>query len=284
MLTINNANGVTLGGNQTINTNLTLTSGRITLGNNSLLLGTSATLTGGTAANYCVTNGTGTMRRRVPNTATNVLYPVGLATSYLPVNVQLTAGSTADDFSVRVETGVSSSYDIAGTPTGTPLTAHSTQATWHINEVVATGSNATVQVQWNIGQEGTGFTRTSSTVARYTGSAWEFGSFAAATGGDPYTRSRAGITNFSPFTVSDNVDSDTDGTLTSLTCARTMLTRSHRASAAVAWPIRTPMRTARPTASTVAHSQWTASSTSMGTPVPALWGTMPPSPTWVATM
>ena len=212
-LTINNANGVTLGGTQTINTNLTLTSGRITLGNNNLLLGTSATLTGGTAANYCVTNGTGILRRRVPNTATNVLYPVGLATSYLPVNVQLTAGSTADDFSVRVESGVSSSYDLAGTPTGTPLTTHSTQTTWHINEAVATGSNATVQVQWNVGQEGTGFSRATSTVARYTGSAWEFGAFAAATGSDPYTRSRSGITNFSPFTVSDNVDSDTDGTV-----------------------------------------------------------------------
>ena len=204
-LTINNANGVTLGGTQTINTNLTLTSGKLDLGANSLLLGTSATLSGGGSSSYCIAEGLGVLRRRVVNNATDVAFPVGTATSYLPVNVQLTAGSTADDFSVRVQDALNDEYDGNDQPSGGPLTQHVVGRTWIVDEAVAGGSSATVRLQWSAGDEGPLFNRASCSVMRYNGTDWSTSAFGAASGAGPFTRSLSGVTDFSPFSVVDEM-------------------------------------------------------------------------------
>src|SRR6185436_852596 len=51
-LTINNSNGVTVGGNQTINGNISLTAGKFITGANKIILGPAATLTGGGTTSY----------------------------------------------------------------------------------------------------------------------------------------------------------------------------------------------------------------------------------------
>jgi len=200
-LTVNNSNGAGLSASQTINGTLTFTSGKFILGSSDLLLGTSAAISGSSTDKYVVTNGTGALRQRVVNNATDVTFPVGLESEYLPVKLNLTVGSTADDFKVRVMDGLSTSYDANDDATGTTITKSAVLKTWSIKESIAGGSSATVTLQWNLGDEGTAFTRTSCDVSHYTGGVWAYTTFGAASGSDPYTRTVSGITSFSPFAV-----------------------------------------------------------------------------------
>jgi hypothetical protein len=202
-LTINSPGGVTLGGIQTVTSNLTLTSGTITLGNNDLILGTSS-LDGGSASSYVVTNGTGSLLRTVaPGSAPP--FPVGTAGSYLPAVVQLDPASTTDVFRVRAADGVSTTYDANDNPTGSVVTSNSVLRTWVVREGTDGGSNATLRLQWNGADEGTGFTGASCRVSRNTGSAWDAAADGPSGGADPFTRERNSITAFGPFTVNSGL-------------------------------------------------------------------------------
>ncbi|MBI3365434.1 MAG: hypothetical protein HY033_11045 [Ignavibacteriae bacterium] len=198
---LNDANGASLSASPTINGTLTFTLGKITLGANDLLLGTSASIATPSSTKYVVTDGAGALRQRVNNNATNVLYPIGLASEYLPVTVQLTAGSTADDIKARVADGQSTSYDASDNANGSAITNKVVTKTWSLKESVAGGSNATVTVQWNTADEGTNFNRSLCDVAHFTGGSWVYSVGSAAAGSNPYTQTISGITSFSPFAV-----------------------------------------------------------------------------------
>ncbi len=191
-LTINNSSGVNLHASRTVNGTLALTSGRLTLGSNNLTLGASATISGQSLTNYIVTDGTGFLTRNVG--ATNVLFPVGTASTYNPVTIN-NAG-TADNFSVRVK----STFD---NPPVDPSTVVNRQ--WTIDEAVAGGSNATLTFQWNGADEASGFDRSAGIeIGRYTGTQW-VGHGAVYNGGsDPYSASVGGITEFSNFSVGNS--------------------------------------------------------------------------------
>jgi hypothetical protein len=189
-VTVNNADGVVLaGGNLSLSGTLTLTSGLLSLGDNTLTMGSAGTITGGAAASYIVTNGTGSLKRQSVG-ATNVAYPVGIATSYLPAIVN-NAG-TSDDFSVRVQ----SFFD---NPPIDPTKVVNAQ--WTISEAVAGGSNATVTLQWNGTNQASGFDGGAGvSLARYNGTSWE--EYGATMGGtDPYNAQAGLIMNFSNFIV-----------------------------------------------------------------------------------
>ncbi len=200
-----NATGLSLGKDVTVNHTLSLSSasnGKITLGNNNLILPSGATaISTPLSSKYIVTNGSGTLQERVVNNATNVVFPIGTSTSYLPVSVQLTAGSTADDIKARVASVVSSNFDANDNPTGTPLTNNVVNAVWSLKENVAGGSVATVTTQWNGTDEASDFTRSSCNVAHFESGSWNYAANSAAGGGNPYTQTRSGITAFSPFAV-----------------------------------------------------------------------------------
>ena len=196
-------NGVLQTGTQTVSTALLLTNGKITTGTGDLVLGPSASLTGGNATNYVATTGVGKLVRRVPvNTLT--LFPVGTATNYLPVGMTLAPGSVADDYRVRAQADLSSSYDVLGVATGSNVTDHVVARSWFISEANGGGTDATVQFDWNLVEEGAGFDRTNSRVSLYNGGAWDLGPLASASGSGPYSRSRAGLTALGTFAISDH--------------------------------------------------------------------------------
>jgi len=199
-LTLDNTNGVSLLHSETINGTLDFINGKISLGSSDLLLGSSATISNNTSTKYVVTNGTGALSQNVSASATKI-YPVGLASEYLPITVQLSALSTADDIKVRVAYDLSTAYDANDAATGTPITNRVVLPAWFLKESVAGGTNATVTVQWNASDEAANFHRTWCNVAHYTSGSWHYSTSSAASGSAPYTQTVSGITSFSPFGV-----------------------------------------------------------------------------------
>jgi hypothetical protein len=90
-LAINNANGVTLGGNTTVTTLLTLTAGNIATGASTLI--TSANCAGSVTR----TTGhiVGNLRKRIPNNASTCIFEIGSGANYTPVVLAFVAGTTA---------------------------------------------------------------------------------------------------------------------------------------------------------------------------------------------
>jgi hypothetical protein len=193
-LTINNSSGLTVNSSATINTTLTLTSGKITLGSNTLTIASGGSISGGSSSSYIVTSSTGALRRNAVG-ATDVIFPVGTSSGYNPVTVN-NAG-TSDNFSVRVQ----STFDNAP-----PSPSKVVNLQWTITEGTAGGSNATVTLQWNTADEAGSFVRTNPIyVAHYNGSQWlQTAASFADLGGGVYSASASGFTSFSPFGVGND--------------------------------------------------------------------------------
>jgi hypothetical protein len=187
--TVNNAAGVNLGSNLAMNGTLTFTSGKLTLGLSNLTLSSSALVSGGSASSYVVTNGAGVLTCQSVG-ATDVTFPVGTSSSYLPAIIN-NAG-TVDNYSIKVQ----STFDNAPVaPT------QAVNAQWTINEGTPGGSSATLKLQWNIIDQASGFTPGGTVVVgRWNGSLWEEYS-SVISGAGPYVATSIPITSFSPFMV-----------------------------------------------------------------------------------
>ncbi|MFA9214213.1 MAG: IPT/TIG domain-containing protein [Candidatus Methylacidiphilales bacterium] len=205
-LVINNASGVNLNFGLLVNNRLTFTAGNLLLSNNSLTLSVNATVAGSSAANYVVTNGSGLLRRTIQNNATNVVYPIG-TTSYTPVSIQLSNASTTDIIGVSVFNGVYST----GIFSGSNINSNVVNRTWFINEALAGGSIATVQLAWDDSLEAFGFNRANCAIARHNGTSYvtsgttPFGAAGLVSG--QRTRSLSNITNFGNFAIGDAISS-----------------------------------------------------------------------------
>ena len=190
-------------GNLTVSGNLILTDGYLQLGTNNLTLSQSAVVTGGSAASFVITNGTGVVIRQGLGTTGNTgtaIFPVGaLMGVYTPAAVQ-NAG-TMDNFSVRVIEGVYTDYSNE-VPVGGAMSNNTVDKTWFINEAVNGGSNATVSLSWPLTEELPGFNNSMCDVSHYNEDSlnWESDAFGPASGTVVlFTRSRAGVSTFSPF-------------------------------------------------------------------------------------
>lgn len=144
---INNTNGLTLINPITVNTNLDLTLGKITLGTNNLTLGSAATATNASATSYVVTNSTGALvKNSLGNTATAL--PVGLAASYTPLTVTNTG--TTNNISLVVASPPSNAVSDA---------TKIVNLEWNLNSA-GTGSVANVVFNWNASNQGASYTAT----------------------------------------------------------------------------------------------------------------------------
>lgn len=201
-LTISNSTGVTLTSAVTVNDTLTLMA-NVNLASNNLTIAPTGRIMGTSASAYVATSGSGSLRMTVPNTATNVTFPVG-SSSFTPAAIQLTAGSVADVFSVRVSNGVFST----GNNSGTAISNNVVNRTWLISEAVNGGSVATINLAWDDSLEIGGFNRTNCAIARHNGTTYTFvgaSPFAAAgTSGGLRTRSLANLSTFGNFAIGDN--------------------------------------------------------------------------------
>lgn len=196
-LTINAPAGVTQTSNITVNGVLTLTSGKVSIGNYDLTIASTGSVSGASASSYIVPTGTGTLKQQVTAGGSKT-FPVGTSSYYMPATVALASGSVTDIISLRMK---SNAY--AQGESGTVVTRNAVNGTWVIEEAAVGGSNATITLQWPQALELSGFNRAFSRLAHYTGGLWEYGpSDISASGSDPYSVTRSGFTSFSPFAVS----------------------------------------------------------------------------------
>ncbi len=205
-LQMNGAGSKTLAGTVTVSGTLTMTNGYLLLGSNNLTIANTGNISGSNINSFVVINGTGGLIQNnigAGGRIGTIAFPIGISTtSYTPMYLNNTSG-TADNFKVRVINNVYSSYDASDNPTSAALTTKVVGRTWLITEGTAGGSNATVTAQWNGADELSGFDNSNCGLLHYYGSKWhnDAGAPMAAGGFDPYTRSAAGVTNFSPFGV-----------------------------------------------------------------------------------
>ncbi len=187
-----------------VNSGITLAKGRLVLNTGNLLLkGNAASITV-LNSNYVVTNNTGNVQ--IENIGTGartgtVVFPIGTAAAYNPVSFSNTG--TSDVFSARVSNGISTSY--TGETPGSLLTSGAVNNTWFITEGTAGGSNASITLQWNAADELASFDRGATVLGHYNAGSWSVSTAGAATGTDPFTYTRTGITSFSPFGILNNV-------------------------------------------------------------------------------
>jgi autotransporter-associated beta strand protein len=203
---ISNAAGATIEGDVSVTGTLTLTTGNIAVGTNTL---TAATISGGSASSYIITNTAynaspaGYLKIPSVNGAIRT-FPVGTAASYTPCFI--TNSGTAQDFKVRVFTGV---YANGLSGSANPDMAKLVNRTWEITPTVQTGINAIITLQWNAADEGATFTTNHSYAVvsknRHIvgNNGWVPQTSTVLTGSDPYSISTAsGISTFSTFGVS----------------------------------------------------------------------------------
>ncbi len=145
------------------------------------------------ATRYMRTDGTGMLVRNVGNMPVD--FPVG-NTSYNPAT--LTNAGTPDFYLLRVTDAV-----LSGGNTGSPISADAVGRGWFVEENTPGGSDLSLALQWNGADEQATFDRTQAYVSHFLAGSWDTQPTASATGSDPYTLSRTGITSLSPFAVFD---------------------------------------------------------------------------------
>jgi|GEM_PF-2104375 len=188
-LEMNGAGGVTLSSNLNVAIQLTLSSGKMTLGANNLVIGAAGSITGGSSSSYAVTDGTGVLT--IPNVgAAAVLFPVGpSSTLYHPATI--TNSGTADAFSVNVASALPSCFSSG---------VYSVNAVWDISESIAGGSNCTLVLDYAGATVGGSYSAGLATIAHCNGATSDYKN-GTVTG---TVATGSGFTVFSPFGITND--------------------------------------------------------------------------------
>ncbi|MCX6234485.1 MAG: DUF2341 domain-containing protein, partial [Bacteroidetes bacterium] len=161
-LTLSNAAGAVLGIGQTINGTLTLSSGKITLGNYNLTLNTTNAIAGSPgSSNYIVYSGTGRLVKNIPGTmGSDYLFPIGTASNYSPATFRLVSGTVSGaSLTINLTEGKQSNIPVSApnyinrywtyTPGGTFTTAnYNATFTYLQGDVIGTNEGAIVSAKY----------------------------------------------------------------------------------------------------------------------------------------
>jgi subtilase family serine protease len=198
---------VTLTNNITVSTDLDMLQGlpsqlpgwiggKIVLGNYDLIV--NGSILNYDTAHFVITNGSGKLK--LNNSSAANTFPVGtnlFSTNFLKINNT----GTPDNYSVRLLP-----YVLKNGLSGDSVLTGNVKITWLIEEQTTGGSNATVEMFWNIQDELPGFIRTDCKIAHYV-SSWELGTAGVALTDSigRLSKSQGGYTSLSPFTVTSGV-------------------------------------------------------------------------------
>src|SRR6476661_5045763 len=201
-LTINNSANARLLSPLSVSGTLAFTTGRLVLDNQSLSLGSSATISGANASRYVVTPDVaatgGFVVRPVPSGGTPVLFPVGTSNSYTPLT--LSNVGTATTFRVRTFSGL-----LENGTSGAPYSRQNefVNRTWEVTPTLS-GANVTMSVQYDAADRNAGFVPSRASFYRNaggSGASWTEIGPATLSGSGPVVASRGDISTFSKFAV-----------------------------------------------------------------------------------
>lgn len=198
-------NGTTTLGVATTVTNTLNLGSFLTLSTYDLTIGASGVFAGYGTTAFVVTNSTGKVTQNSLGSgaaAGKQIFPIGYSaasTDYTPCIINNTG--TTDNISVYVSAG-----RLASGTSGVAKTSDCVDRSWHVSETVVGGSTVAMTLQWDVARELTSFDRTNCYIGHWGGASWDTGLTSGAASnpsGSIYTRSRTGITSFSPFDVED---------------------------------------------------------------------------------
>jgi hypothetical protein len=205
------AGNVNLGNDLNISNNLDLTYGKVVIGQYNLTLLSGATTSNQNASSYVQTldqvspTGAGFFIREVANGAGERVFPVGTGLSYTPAyisNVGTTRSFKVRNFNNIYENGIAGGLILH--------LENSVKKTWEIEPMPGAGTpNVSIRLQWNLGDEGSEFSRIRQSDLAYIGknsgignSLWIKQTTASTDySASPFSMSTSGITTFSKFAV-----------------------------------------------------------------------------------
>ena len=200
-LEINNNQGVSLNDSITVSNNLKLTAGNLKTNSKSLLIGSTAGITGGSAGSYLQLTNASEANAFVYTTVGNTLktLPVGNAT-YTPLSLNTSINSQV--FKIKCFENV-----YYGGTYGPEYSGNdNVNVTWYIKPTTAQQVNAQLQFQWNASDEHAGFNRSQPYVYHRSSeseSYWEQVGAAASAGSNPYTATLNNVDEFSTFMLAN---------------------------------------------------------------------------------
>jgi len=201
-LTVNITNGGTLviASNLLINGTLDFNSGKLDIGNNTLTIGASGSISGYNSNSYIITGSTGSVAMGLTTASPAAsVYPVGTANLYFPASVRLNSGSNSGMVMVGVMPNI---YSNGTSGTDISLTRKAVDATWNVQSDISSNLNMNLQLMWAAAAEVNGFDRTSCYISHYTSGNWDVSAaMAASSQGGMYNITRTSITSLSPFAV-----------------------------------------------------------------------------------
>lgn len=176
-VTIDNTNGVTLAGNTTLAGSLAFTNGLLNVGNNAL---TASSFSGASSSKYVVLGTSGSATATVASNA-SLSFPIGTATSYVPLNIT-NRGGASNSFTTAVQS------TITNAPTN-PNKVVNMQ--WSV--LAAAATTADIVFQFNNADKASQYTTGANELGIYTTTTSYAVSSVTATGSNPYTVSKTGI-------------------------------------------------------------------------------------------
>jgi hypothetical protein len=173
---------------------------QLVLGDQAVTMDSVATFQNPDNNQFVITNGTGAIVRTGLAT-TAFVYPVGSSiTEFNPLTIS--NSGTPDDISVRCLQNVQ-----ANGTSGNVITTDFVNNSWVVNEGTPNGSNLTLTGQWTGIDEPGSFNRFKSGIARFNIATtdWDLpaSNVIAASGSNPYLRTRNGITATGVFAIAD---------------------------------------------------------------------------------
>lgn len=196
-LTINNANGVTLNSSPTISGTLTLTSGKITTGSNTLIISSSGSVSGGGSSSYVI----GNLQKYVATGATSRTFEVGEAADYDPVTLAFGNVTVAGNLTVKVTDG-----EHPNIASSRIKATKNVNDYWTLTNSGITFDSYSATFTFAAGDVDSGANTSAFIVGRYSGG-WTYPTVGTRTA----TSTQAtGLTSLSDFAIGDSWDSYND--------------------------------------------------------------------------
>lgn len=195
-LTVNMGNSSStaqLGSDLTVNGQLGLNMGKLNTGTHTLTIGTSGSVTGGSANSYVTTGTTGRLAMGL-NAGASATYPIGTSHNYAPIMISAATGSASGTVGAGVMDSV---YAHATTGTNLSIDQPVVNATWMVNNSASSNVDMSVQPMWSTNMELNGLNPAHVYVSSNTSGKWDMSTSGAATtsGNGMHTTTRDHINN-----------------------------------------------------------------------------------------